>query len=107
MRLAAIVICCIAALPAQDVRWVRTAAPDGAFSLQQPEGWTAKYGGPTVSLRNTSRDEEIVVIRIPRDPSKAVTAYAEAVAQSFRKSLAAFEMSNLTSVQDNAAFLVT
>jgi hypothetical protein len=100
-------ICCIAALPAQDVRWVRTAAPDGAFSLQQPEGWTAKYGGPTVSLRNNSRDEEIVVIRIPRDPSKAVTAYAEAVAQSFRKSLGAFEMSNLTSSRDSAAFLVT
>jgi hypothetical protein len=107
LRLFAIVICGIATLPAQNVRWVKTAAPDGAFSLQQPEGWTAKYGGPTVSLRNTSRDEEIVVIRIPLDPSKPVPAYVEAVAQSFRKSLAAFEVSNLTSAQDSAAFLVT
>jgi hypothetical protein len=107
LKLPAILICCVAALPAQEVRWVRTASPDGAFSLQQPEGWTAKYGGPMVSLRNTSRDEEIVVIRLPHDPSKSVTAYAEAVAESFRKSLGAFEMSNLTAAQDNAVFLVT
>ena len=109
-----VTFCCIAALltfaplAAQDqLRWTKTVAPDGSFSLQQPEGWAVKYGRANVRLSNAPRDEEIIVIRMPRDPARTVAAYAEAVARSFQQSLAAFQMSNLNTAQDSAAFLVT
>jgi len=98
----------IASLAAQDqTRWTASAAPDGSFSLQQPEGWAAKYGRWNVRLSNAPRDEEILVIRLPRDPSKSVAAYAEAVERSFQQSLATFHISNLTTAEGSAAFLVT
>lgn len=94
-------------LVAQDqVRWSRSSAPDGSLSLQQPEGWTAKFGANNVRLANAARDEEIIVIRLPRDPSKSASVYAEAVARSFQQSLASFQMTNLTTAQDTAAFAV-
>jgi len=82
-------------------------APDSSISLQQPEGWAVKYGRANVRLSNAPRDEEIIVIRMPRDPARTVAAYAEAVARSFQQSLAAFQMSNLNTAQDSVAFLVT
>ncbi len=82
-------------------------APDGSFSLQQPEGWTPKYGRANVLLANAPRDEEIVVIRLPRDPAKSAAVYAEAVARGFQQSLASFQMSNLTTAQGSAAFVVS
>jgi hypothetical protein len=94
-------------LTAQDaIRWTRASAPDGSFSLQQPEGWTAKFGPSTVRLGNAARDEEIVVLRLPRDPSKSAAVYAEAVAKSFQQALGSFAMSNLSTAQDSAAFLL-
>lgn len=113
-RLTSVTLCSIAGLlslaplAAQDqIRWTRTAAPDGSFSLEQPEGWEAKYGRWNVRLSNAPRDEEILVIRMPRDPAKPVAAYAEAVERSFQQALPSFRTSHLTAAQDSVAFLVT
>ncbi|HXN46193.1 MAG TPA: hypothetical protein VN893_06100 [Bryobacteraceae bacterium] len=113
-RLTSVTLGCIAGLlslaplVAQDqIRWTKTVAPDGSFSLQQPESWEAKYGRWNVRLSNAARDEEILVIRMPRDPAKPVAAYAEAVERSFQQALASFRISHLTTAQDSAAFLVT
>ena len=81
--------------------------PGWLFFLQQPEGWTAKYGRDNVLLANAPRDEQIIVIRLPRDPAKSATAYAEAVARSFQQSLVSFQLSNLTAAGDSAVFLVS
>jgi len=91
----------------EQIRWTRSAAPDRSFSVQQPEGWAAKYGRSNLRLSNAVREEEIVVIRLPRDASKTPNDYANAVVRSFQQSLAAFQMSNFQSQGDSAAFLVT
>ena len=97
-----------APLSAQEqIRWTASTAPDGSFSLQQPEGWAAKFGRSNLRLSNAPRDEEIIVIRLPRDPAKAPADYAGAVVRSFQQSLAAFQMSNFSAQGDAAAFLVT
>jgi hypothetical protein len=93
---------------AQDqVRWMPAVAADGSFSLQQPDGWTAKFGRGTAFLSNPPRDEQIMILRKPRDPAQTAAAYAETVVRGFQQSLGAFRMSNLTTAQDSAAFLVT
>jgi hypothetical protein len=114
MRRSAVVLLCLPGvfaftrLAAQDqISWIRSAAPDGSFSLQQPAGWVAKFGRSNLRLSNAARDEEIVVIRLPRDQSKTPNDYAGSVVRSFQKSLAAFTMTNFQSQGDAAAFLVT
>lgn len=95
-------------LAAQDqIHWKNSVAPDGSFSMQQPEGWAVQYGPSNAHLANPARNEEIIVIRLPRDPAKSAGVYAGAVASSFRQSLPSFQMSNLNASGDTAAFLVT
>jgi hypothetical protein len=98
---------CISLQAQNQIQWTRWSAPDGAFAMQQPAGWAAKYGRTNVHFSNAARDEEIVVIRLPRDASKTAADYVNAVSSSFQRSLASFQMSNLTTAQDSAAFLVT
>jgi hypothetical protein len=112
MPRSAVALLCLATLvvplTAQDqIRWTRSAAPDGSFSLEQPDGWAAKFGRSNLRLSNAPRDEEIVVIRLPRDAAKSPADYAGAVVRSFQQSLASFQMSNFQSQGDSAAFLVT
>lgn len=46
----------------------------------------------------------MVVIRMPRDPSKAMADYANLIARSFRGQIPDFQMANLTPGQDSIGF---
>jgi len=100
-RLPLLTFALAALLTAQDPRaWTKLVAADQSYSLHYPPGWTAKHDPGTLRLNNPSTDEEILLLRMPRLPSKA-TAHAEAVAAAFQTGTN-FQMTNLTGAGDSA-----
>jgi len=91
----------------EQIRWKKTAAPDGSVSLYYPDTWVVKHDRSGVSLRNPPFDEQILAIRKPREASKSATVYAQSIAASFQQAQSSFHISNVTPAGENVGFAIT
>jgi hypothetical protein len=102
-----LILASAAAQPQEQIRWRKTVAPGGAFSLHYPDTWAVKHDRSGVSLRNAAADEQILVIRKPKDATRSATIYANETAALFQRAQSSFRIFNLTPSGENVGFAVT